>query len=196
MVATAAVAESNSVSGGGDGDSNGWGGGIGSEGDSNSSSNNSNDGNNGGSCNSDGDNNGNDAGNDEDNGHEDDDTTVAAVRAAEATKTTMVTAMAGGTNNNQLKAQLCPVHDGNKDDMPGMCLVVVAVVAMSVWEGGSTTAMVEETATATAEEAVDGRGGQCCAVYSFLVRFFSHCHCPEGRGNGAAAVVSSADPFS
>jgi hypothetical protein len=30
--------------------------------------------------------------------------TVAAVRAAGATKTTTVTAMAGGTNNNQLKA--------------------------------------------------------------------------------------------
>ncbi len=31
--------------------------------------------------------------------------TVAAVRAVGATKTTMVTAMAGGTNNNQLKAR-------------------------------------------------------------------------------------------
>jgi hypothetical protein len=30
--------------------------------------------------------------------------TVVAVRAAVATKTTMVTAMGGGTNNNQLKA--------------------------------------------------------------------------------------------
>jgi hypothetical protein len=30
---------------------------------------------------------------------------VTAVRAAEATKTTTVTAMAGGTNNNQLKAR-------------------------------------------------------------------------------------------
>jgi hypothetical protein len=30
---------------------------------------------------------------------------VAAVRAAGATKTTMVTAMAGGTNYNQLKAR-------------------------------------------------------------------------------------------
>jgi hypothetical protein len=30
--------------------------------------------------------------------------TVVAVRAAGATKTTMVTAMGGGTNNNQLKA--------------------------------------------------------------------------------------------
>jgi hypothetical protein len=61
---------------------------------------------------------------------------VAAVRAAGATKTTTVTAMAGGTNNNQLKAQLCPAHDGDKDDTPGMCLAVVVVVAMMVWEGG------------------------------------------------------------
>jgi hypothetical protein len=94
------------------------------------------------------------------------------VRAAGATKTTTVTAMAGGTNNNQLKAQLCPVHDGNKDDMPGMCLAVVVVAAMTVWEGGSATTMVEEAATAAAEEADDGQGGRRCAVYSFLVRLF------------------------
>jgi hypothetical protein len=81
--------------------------------------------------------------------------------------------MAGGTNNNQLKAQLCPVHNGNKDDTPGMCLAVVAVVAMSVWEGGSTTAMVEEAATAAAEEADNGWGRRRCAVYSFLVQLFS-----------------------
>jgi hypothetical protein len=92
--------------------------------------------------------------------------------AAGATKITMVTAMAGGTNNNQLKAQLCPAHDGNKDDMPRMCLAVVVVAAMTVWEGGSATAMVEEAATAAADESEDGRGGQRCAVYSFLVRLF------------------------
>ncbi len=86
--------------------------------------------------------------------------TVVAVRAAGATKTTMVTAIAGATNNNQLKAQLCPAHDGNKDDMPGMCLTVVVVAAaMRVWEGGSATAMVEEVATVAAEEADDGRVG-------------------------------------
>ncbi len=85
--------------------------------------------------------------------------TVVAVRAAGATKTTMVTAMAGGTNNNQLKAQLHPAHDGNKDDMPRMCLTMVAVVALSVWEGWRATAMVEEAATAAAEEADNGRGG-------------------------------------
>jgi hypothetical protein len=68
--------------------------------------------------------------------------------------------MAGGTNNNQLKTQLCPAHDGNKDNMPRMCLTVVVVVAMTVWEGGSATAMVEEAATAAAEEADDGRGRQ------------------------------------
>ncbi len=98
--------------------------------------------------------------------------TVVAVRAAGATKTTTVTAMAGGTNNNQLKAQLCPVHNGYKDDMPRMCLVVVVVEAMTVWEGGSTTAMVEEAVTVAAKEAEDGQGGQRCAVYSFLVRLF------------------------
>jgi hypothetical protein len=80
--------------------------------------------------------------------------------------------MAGGTNNNQLKAQLCPAHDGNKDDMPGMYLAVVAVAAMLLWEGGSSTATVEEAATAAAEEADDERGGQRCAVYSFLVQLF------------------------
>jgi hypothetical protein len=63
--------------------------------------------------------------------------TVAAVRAAGATKTTTVTAMAGGINNNQLKAQLCPAHDGDKDDTPGMCLAVLAVAAMLVWGGGA-----------------------------------------------------------
>jgi hypothetical protein len=56
--------------------------------------------------------------------------TVVAVKAAGATKTTTVTAMAGSTNNNQLKAQLCPEHDGDKDNTPGICLVVVAVVVM------------------------------------------------------------------
>jgi hypothetical protein len=78
--------------------------------------------------------------------------------------------MAGGMNNNQLKAQLCPAHDGDKDDMPGVCLAVVVVVVMTVWEGGSAMATVEEVGMAAAEEADDGRGGQCCAVYSFLVR--------------------------
>ena len=63
--------------------------------------------------------------------------TVAAVRAAGATKTTTVTAMAGGTSNNLLKAQLCPAHDGNKDDMPGICLGVVVVAVRTVWEGGA-----------------------------------------------------------
>jgi hypothetical protein len=77
--------------------------------------------------------------------------TVVAVRAAGATKTTTVTAMAGGTNNNQLKAQLCPAHDSDKDNTPGMCLGVVVVMAMTVWKGGSATAMVEEAATVAAE---------------------------------------------
>jgi hypothetical protein len=172
MVAAAAVVESNSDSGGDNGNSNGWGGGVGSKGNSNGSSDNSNKGNNGGSCDSDDDDDGDDSRNDEDNGHDDNDMTVAAVRAAGATKTTTMTAMAGGTNNNQLKAQLCPAHNGDEDDMPGMCLAVVAVAAMSVWERGSATAMVEEVATAAAEEADNGRGGQRCAVYSFLVRLF------------------------
>jgi hypothetical protein len=80
--------------------------------------------------------------------------------------------MAGGTNNNQLKAQLCPVHNGDKDDTLRMCLAVVVVAAMMVWEGGSAAATVEEVATAAAEEADDGRVGRRCAVYSFLVRLF------------------------
>ncbi len=143
-VVAAAVGESNSDSGGGNhGNSDGWGGGIGSEGDSDGSSDDSNNGDNGGSCDSDGDDDGNDAGNDEKNGHDKDDTTVVAVRAAGETKTSTVTAMAGGTNNNQLKAQLCPAHDGDRDDTPGMCLAVVVAAAMMVWEGGSAMAMLE-----------------------------------------------------
>ncbi len=94
------------------------------------------------------------------------------MRAVGATKTTTVTAMAGGTNNNQLKAQLSPAHDGDKDDTPGMCLAMVVVAAMTVWEGGSATATVEEAATAAGDKADDGRGGRRCAVYSFLVRLF------------------------
>ncbi len=171
-VVSAAVGESYSDSGGSDGDSDGWGGSVGREGDSDGSGDDSDDGDNGGSCDSDGDDNGDDAGNDEEDGHDGDDTTVAAVWAAGATKTTTVTAMAGVTNNNQLKAQQHPAHDGDKDDTPGMCLAVVVVAAMTVWERGSVTATVEEAATAAADEADDGRGGQCYAVYSFLVRLF------------------------
>ncbi len=130
------------------------------------SGNNRDDGNNGGSCDCDDDDDSDDAGNDEDEGHDDNDRTVAAVRAAGARKSTKVTAMAGGTNKNQLKDQLCPAHDGNKDNTPGMCRTVVAVAAMLVWEGGSATATVEEAVTAAAEEVDDGRGRQCCAVYS------------------------------
>jgi hypothetical protein len=80
--------------------------------------------------------------------------------------------MAGSTNNNQLKAQLCPAQDGDKDDMPGMCLAVVVVATITVWEGGSVRATVEEVATAAADKADDGQGSQRCAVYSFLVRLF------------------------
>ncbi len=84
---------------------------------------------------------------------------MAAVRAAGATKTTTVTAMAEGTNNNQLKTQLCPAHDGNEDNTPRMCLAVVVVVAMTVWEGGSAMAKVDKAETAAVEEADNGRGG-------------------------------------
>ncbi len=48
--------------------------------------------------------------------------------------------------------------NSDEDNIPGMCLVVIAVVAMSVLGGGSTRAM-EEVATAAAEEANDGWGG-------------------------------------
>ena len=67
-------------------------------------------------------------------------TTAAAAAAAVGvaiTATTTVTAMAGGTNNNLLKAQLCLAHDGDEEDTPGMCLAVVVVAAMTVWEGGA-----------------------------------------------------------
>jgi hypothetical protein len=44
--------------------------------------------------------------------------------------------------------------------MPGVCLAVVAVTAMSVVGRGSMTATVEEAATAAAEEAMmSGVGG-------------------------------------
>jgi hypothetical protein len=80
--------------------------------------------------------------------------------------------MAGGTNNNQQKAQLCPAHNSDEDNMPGMCLMAMVVAAMTVWEGGSATATVEEAAMAAAEEADDWRDGQHCAVYSLLVQLF------------------------
>ncbi len=51
--------------------------------------------NNSGSCDSNGEDNGDDAGNDEDDGHDNNDTTVAAVRAAGVTKTSAMTAMVG-----------------------------------------------------------------------------------------------------
>ena len=87
--------ESNSDSGGGNGDSNWWSGGVGNEGNSDGRGKDSNDGDNGGSCNSDGDDDGDDTGIDEEDGHDNNDMTVAAVRAAGATKTTTVTAMGG-----------------------------------------------------------------------------------------------------
>jgi hypothetical protein len=133
------------------------------------SGNNSNNSDNGGSCDNDGDNDGNDAGNDEDDGHDDNDMTVVTVRAAVATKTTTVTEMAGGTNNNQLKAQLCPAQDRDKDNMPGKCLAVVVVAAISVYEGRSAIVTIEEAVPAAAEEGDNGWGGQRCAVYSFFV---------------------------
>ncbi len=175
------MGESNSDSDGGDCNSDGWGGGVGSKGNSNGSSDNSNDSNNGGSCNRDGDDDGNDAGNDEEDGHGNDDTTVAAVRAAGATKTTTVTAMAGGTDNNQLKAQLCPVHDSDKDDTPGMCLAVVVVAAMTVWEGRSTTAMVEEAATAAADKADNVRAKAISSMLLVRIKITSAIKRCNGR---------------
>ncbi len=82
--------------GGSNGNSNGGGGGVGSKGNSDGSSNNGDDGDNGGSWDSDGDGDRDDSGNYEDDGHDNNDTTVEAVRAARATKTTTVTAMGGG----------------------------------------------------------------------------------------------------
>ncbi len=69
---------------------------------------------------------------------------------------------------------------------------------MAVWEGGSMTAMVEEAATAAADEADDGQGGRRCAVnfFSLIIFLTVTATATESQGNGAAAVVSSADPFS
>jgi hypothetical protein len=55
--------------------------------------------------------------------------------------------------------------------MPGMCLAVVAVAAMSVVGRGSATAMVEEAATAAAEEADDGRGGRGLTWFIGNIRY-------------------------
>jgi hypothetical protein len=53
--------------------------------------------------------------------------------------------------------------------MPGMYLAVVAVAAMSVMGGGITAAMVEETATAAAEELNNGLGRWwLCSVFYFI----------------------------
>jgi hypothetical protein len=59
--------------------------------------------------------------------------------------------------------------------MPGMCLTVVAVVAMLVVGQGSAVATVVEAAKVAAEEADDGLGGRGLRVYSinfYLVQFF------------------------
>jgi hypothetical protein len=55
--------------------------------------------------------------------------------------------------------------------MLGMCLAVVAEAAMSVVGRGSATAMVEEAATAEAEEAGNGRGGRGLRVHSTIYLF-------------------------
>ncbi len=52
------------------------------------------------------------------------------------------------------------IDSSNKDDMPGMCLAVVAVVVMLVVGRGSATAAVEKAVTAAAEEVGDGWCGQ------------------------------------
>jgi hypothetical protein len=59
--------------------------------------------------------------------------------------------------------------------------------------------MVVVAATVPAEEADNGRCGQRCAVYSILVQlsFLTiTATATEGQGDSAAAVISSADPFS
>ncbi len=57
--------------------------------------------------------------------------------------------------------------------MPVMCLAVVAVAGMSVVGWGSATTIVEEAATAAAEEADNGRGGRGLRVYSTI-----YCYLP------------------
>jgi hypothetical protein len=71
-----------------------------------------------------------------------------------------------------------------------MCLVVVAVAAMSVVGGGSATATVEEAATAAPEEADDGPGGWrlCSVFYLSPVSFLTvTTTATEGRGEGAVS---------
>jgi hypothetical protein len=107
--------------------------------------------------------------------------------------------MAGGTNNYQLKAQLCPAHDGDKDDMPKMCLAVVVVVAMAVWEGGERDGYGRGSGNGGSR-----RGGRwvgrvmLCSIFFFnpIIFHIVTATATEGQGNGAATVVSSTDPFS
>jgi hypothetical protein len=75
--------------------------------------------------------------------------------------------------------------------MPGMCLAVVAVAAMSVVGGGSATARVEEAATEAAEEAGDGPGGwRLCSVFYFSPIFFLTIIAAATEGRGDVAVSS------
>ncbi len=63
--------------------------------------------------------------------------------------------------------------------------------------GGGVTATVEEAMTAAAEEADDGRGGQRWAGYFFspIIFLTVTATATEGQGDGAAAVISTTDPF-
>ncbi len=75
--------------------------------------------------------------------------------------------------------------------MPGMCLAVVAVAAMSVVGGESATATVEEAAREAAEEAGDGPGGWwLCSVFYFSPIFFLTITAAATEGRGNVAVSS------
>ncbi len=71
--------------------------------------------------------------------------------------------------------------------MPGICLTVVAVAAMLVVGRGSAMAMVDEAATAAAEEADDGWGGRGglreCTPFIFTSSNFSSQGCDSSGFN-------------
>jgi hypothetical protein len=55
--------------------------------------------------------------------------------------------------------------------MPGMCLTVVAVAAMSAVGGGSATATVKEAATVAVEEVVEVDDGLLDPTLSLMMKF-------------------------
>jgi hypothetical protein len=59
-------------------------------------------------------------------------------------------------------------RNSDKDDMPGLCLLVVVVAAMLVLGGESAIARVKEAVRAAAEEVENGWGRwRLCSVFLF-----------------------------